>query len=71
MTPEKIREINCGSYQAKLARGYTTGVRSAQLDAAIAAGGPAAGNMQQFNEVRSLLSKLMGQLRPQHDFLIG
>ena len=46
-----IKEINCGSYQAKLARGYTTGVRSSQLDAARAAGGPAAADMQHFNEV--------------------
>ena len=46
-----IKEINCGSYQTKLAPGYTTGMRTAQLDAARAAGGPAAADIQQFNEV--------------------
>ena len=51
-----IREINCGNFQSKLARGYTSGVRSAQLDEAIAAGGPAAADMQQFNEVIVILN---------------
>ena len=51
MSEEMIKEINCGSYQTKLAPGYTTGMRTAQLDAARAAGGPAAADIQQFNEV--------------------
>ena len=49
-----LHELNCGTYQSKLAPGYTSGVRTAQLDAAVAAGGPPAANMQQFNEVNPM-----------------